>query len=104
MMKKKNTIYVCLTVVCLSSFHAICMNHSDKAPEDRYILRWMEKPLQKGSSKKAKPEDRVKFSLVCSYDRKEGTDAFNKVTSLLREGDVPLSYSLFLIHHIAHII
>jgi hypothetical protein len=52
------------------------------------MLRWMEKPSPKGPSAKAEPEDRVRFSLVCSFDRKEGTDAFKRVVLQLKEGDV----------------
>src|ERR1043165_3958673 len=52
------------------------------------ILGWMEKPSPRGPSAAAKPDERVEFTPLFSFDGERRATAWSEVRQQLREGDL----------------
>jgi len=61
---------------------------SEPRRDGTWLLRWMEKPATQAVTQAARPEDRVQFVQVATFDRQRDADEFAPISDALHEGDV----------------
>jgi len=80
-MRRKTIETAVLSSILLVTFHT-----SADAAWD--ILNWMEKPAVHGPSAAAKPEERVEFAPLFSFDPERQSESWPELNGQLREGDL----------------
>ena len=80
-MKKRRLMTVALTALLIFTFHGT-------AAAEWNILAWMEKPSPHGPSAAAKPEERVEFEPLFSFDPARQAESWPELRRELREGDL----------------